>query len=829
MPTKARKTTADAPRQADDPLAEAFRRWGYLAADLDPLGRLVPFEHPDLRDAVASADQSDVERWRAIYTRCLGIEYMHMIERDRVEWVREAVERGMPEIDERWVLGRLMETELFERFLHARYVGSKRFSIEGVAGLIPLLDAILDASARNGAEYAYLGMSHRGRINVMKTIANIPAASIFAGMEDVDPRSVLGASDVKYHMGATGKYRTLSGGEVEVHLSSNPSHLEAVDSVVMGRTRARQDRHAENGWTKYLAVVCHGDAAFAGQGVVSEVFNLADLPDYSVGGTVHVVVNNLVGFTAEPGSLHSSRFASDAAKRLSIPIIHVNGDAPRAIWWAGQLAADFRHRFRTDVVVDLIGYRRYGHSEVEDPTLTQPLLYERIKNRPMLWETFAQRVGTPEPVVHELRERVMSHLSATQEIGRAQVKRPTFFELPVFWKKYRGGPYDAGQERDTGVALETLLEVSESIVTVPEGFTPHPKIAKLLELRREMAAGKRLVDWGMAEALAFGSLLREGVRVRLTGQDTRRGTFNQRHAVLFDVRTGKAHIPLQHLHDRQGPLVVGDSPLSEAAALGFEYGYSREYPDALVVWEAQFGDFVNGAQVVIDQFLSAGEDKWGLLSGLVVLLPHGFEGQGPEHSSARIERFLELAGEDNLQVCQPSTAVQYFHLLRRQTGREWIKPLIVFTPKSMLRADAACSEMASFTRGRFQAVIPDEEVGEAGAVLLCSGKIAHELRAERARRNAMDRAIVTIEQFYPFPDRLLAQAINRHGKHAKIVWVQEEPANMGALPFLRPRLKQIVGNRHVTSVKRYESSSPATGSAKAHALEQQALVKLAFG
>jgi 2-oxoglutarate dehydrogenase E1 component len=782
-----------------------------------------------VRDTIALAAQTDVERWRTIYTRCLGIEYMHMVERERVEWVREVVERGMPEIDERWVLGRLMETELFERFLHARYVGSKRFSIEGMAGLIPLLDSILDSSARHGAEYAYLGMSHRGRINVMKTIANIPAASIFAAMEDVDPRSVLGASDVKYHMGATGKYRTLSGREVEVHLSSNPSHLEAVDSVVMGRTRARQDRHGENGWMKYLTVVCHGDAAFAGQGVVSEVFNLADLPDYSVGGTVHVVVNNLVGFTAEPGSLHSSRFASDAAKRLSIPIIHVNGDAPRAIWWAGQLASDFRHRFRTDVVVDLIGYRRYGHSEVEDPTLTQPLLYERIKHRPMLWESFAQRLGTPEPVVHELRERVMSHLSATQEIGRAQVKRPTFFELPVFWTKYHGGPYDAAQERDTGVALETLLEISDNIVTAPKDFAPHPKIAKLLEQRREMAAGKRRVDWGMAEALAFGSLLREGVRVRLTGQDSRRGTFNQRHAVLFDVRTGEAHIPLQRLHDGQGPLLVGDSPLSEAAALGFEYGYSREYPDALVVWEAQFGDFVNGAQVVIDQFLCAGEDKWGLLSGLVVLLPHGFEGQGPEHSSARIERFLELAGEDNLQVCQPSTAVQYFHLLRRQAKRDWVKPLIVFTPKSMLRADPACSEMVSFTQGRFQAVISDDEVGEASAVLLCSGKIAHELRAERARRNAMDRAIVTIEQFYPFPDRQLAQAINSHGKHGKIVWVQEEPANMGALPFLRPRLKQIVGNRHITSVKRYESSSPATGSAKAHALEQQALVKLAFG
>jgi 2-oxoglutarate dehydrogenase E1 component len=815
-------------RRTHDPLADAYRRWGYLAANLDPLDRLTRYEHPDLAEAIAGASSGDLEPWRALYTGDLGFEFMHMVDRDRVDWMREYVERGVPEVDEKWILGRIMASELFERFLHARYVGSKRFSIDGVAGLIPLLDSVINAAARDGAKFLYLAMSHRGRLNVMKNIVNIPTENIFASMEDVDPRSVLGSGDVKYHMGATGQYKTLDGMPVDVHLSTNPSHLESVDAVVMGRTRAHQDRAGKNGRAEYFPVTCHGDAAFAGQGIASETLNLADLPAYTVGGTIRIIVNNLVGFTAPPRSLHSTRFSSDTAKRLSIPIIHVNGEAPRAIWLAGRMAVDFRSQFHTDVVVDIIGYRRFGHSEVEDPTLTQPLLYKKIKERPMLWELYAERIRVPRAEVDEIYESVMSDLSEYQERGRTHDKRPTFWQLPDFWGRYHGGLYEPAFDVDTGVDRGHLEELGDRITHVPPELHVHRKIDKLLGQRREMVAGKRKVDWGTAEALAIGSVLWDGVRVRLTGQDTRRGTFNHRHAVLIDVEDGHEYAPLGHLRDGQGEFTVVDSPLSEAAALGFEYGYSREFPDALVMWEAQYGDFANGAQIIIDQFLSAGEDKWRLLSGVVLLLPHGYEGQGPEHSSARIERFLQLAAEDNMQVCQPSTAAQYFHVLRQQVLRTWTKPLVLFMPKSLLRAAPACSGIEELATGRFEPILPDTTVGEARSVLLCSGKIAHELRAAREHRGATDRAIVTIEQFYPFPDQLLSDELDRHGEDCKVIWVQEEPSNMGALSFVHPRLKQLAGDRHITTVKRYESPSPATGSTKAHKMEQETLIQLAF-
>lgn len=816
------------PVSLSDPLADAFRRWGYLLTDLDPLGRMQPYEHPDIADAVAAAGEAEAEKWRALYCGPIGFEFMHMMERDRVEWMRDAIEAGPPAVDSRWVLSRLMETELFEKFLHLKYVGSKRFSVEGVAAMIPLLDSILDASGAVGAEYLYMAMSHRGRLNVMKSIVNIPLEDMFASIEDVDPRSVLGSGDVKYHIGATGRYQTHSGRDIEVHLSSNPSHLEAVDSVVMGRTRARQERWGATGVDRILPVTLHGDAAFAGQGITSETLNLADLPGYSVGGTVHVIVNNFIGFTAEPAALHSSRFASEAAKRVSMPVIHVNAERLDAVWWAGRLAAEYRHRFKGDVVVDLIGFRRYGHSEVEDPTITQPLLYEQISKHPLAWEVYAQHLGLDAATVDEMKKQATSGLNEGQEKGRAYQKRPVFWKLPEFWGHYQGGPYDPAFEVPTAVDRERLRSVGNRIAAVPDGFTPHPKIAKLLGQRVDMAEGRRKVDWGMAEALAFGTLVTEGVRVRLTGQDSRRGTFNHRHAALMDVKTGGDHLPLAHIAEGQAPFIAIDTPLSEAGAMGFEYGYSREFPDALVLWEAQFGDFANGAQIIIDQFVSAGEDKWNLLSGLVLLLPHGHEGQGPEHSSARIERFLQLAAQDSMQVCQPSTAGNYFHLLRRQVLRSWRKPLIVFTPKSVLRADAAASEISELAEGSFRPVIGDSEASNVRAILFCSGKIAHELRAERAAQGAMDRAIVTVEQLYPFPAAALTEELKRYPDTAKIVWVQEEPANMGALGYIRPLLKSVAGTRHITSIKRYESASPATGSAKAHALEQKALIKLAF-
>ncbi|NIM19858.1 MAG: 2-oxoglutarate dehydrogenase E1 component [Candidatus Latescibacteria bacterium] len=812
-----------------DPLADAFRRWGYLQADLDALGRIKPLEHPDLKEALEGVPPEEVNRWRGIYCGPIGVEFMHIMDRESLRWIAAWMEGTCPLPDGRKILQRIASAELFERFLHTRYVGSKRFSIEGVAGLIPLLDSILNASAEFGAELIMIAMSHRGRLNVMANVVGIPGADIFAGMEDVDPRSVLGSGDVRYHLGATGKYVTAPDETLEVHLVTNPSHLEAVDPVLMGRTRARQQRVGKDGQSKVLPIALHGDAAFAGQGVTAEILNLADLEDYSVGGTIHVIVNNLIGFTTEPMHLHSTRFSSDLARRLPIPILHVNGEEPEAIVRAGRFAVEYRDAFHRDVVIDFIGYRRYGHSEVEDPTTTQPILYKAINSRPRLWELYAKKLGVKDEELERLQDEIQSDLGRQQEEGKKRKTRPKLYDLPDYWAPYRGGYYDPSLDLETGVPSERLEEIARRMTTVPDGFHLHPKVERLLAQRMEMVEGKRPVDWGMAEALAFGSLLWDGTLVRLAGQDSRRGTFNQRHSLLVDTETGESLIPLQHLHASQGDFTIVDSPLSEASALGFEYGYSRDYPDALVCWEAQFGDFANGAQVIIDQFVSAGEAKWELLSGIVLLLPHGYEGQGPEHSSARLERFLQLAAKDNIQVCQPSTACQYYHLLRRQVLWSWRKPLIVITPKSLLRAAAAACPIHGFADGgRFHWILPDRDIDDAERVIVCSGKIAHDLRSERKRRNEMRTAIICIEQFYPFPARELRDQINRYKRAKKILWVQEEPANMGAFTFIRPRLQLLAGDRHVTSVKRSESATPATGSPQAHALEHRALLNLAF-
>jgi len=578
-----------------------------------------------------------------------------------------------------------------------------------------------------------------------------------------------------------------------------------------------------------LCVTLHGDAAFAGQGVAAETLNLGGLPGYRVGGTIRIVVNNLIGFTAEYPLLHSSRYASDIAKRRPLPIVHVNAEDPEALHRAGELAVAYRARFGEDIVVDLIGYRRYGHSEVEDPSISQPLLYRKIEGRPMLWEMYAERAEMDAEAREAIRHRIWSELESEHEAGRSKLHRPVLRRLPSYWEPYRGGPYIPALEVETGVENERLDDVAAKLTSVPAGFHVHPKILKLFEQRKRMASGEIPVDWGMAEALAMGTLLWERFPVRLSGQDSRRGTFNQRHAVIIDTETGQEHHPLAALHPRQGKFTAVDSPLCEAAALGFEYGYSRDYPDALVCWEAQFGDFANVAQPIIDQFICAGEDKWRLLSGIVLLLPHGFEGQGPEHSSARIERFLQLAAEDNIQVCQPSTSGQYFHLLRRQALRIWRKPLVVFTPKSMLRAEAAGSPISDFAPGGgFKPVVEDSLTPNAERVLVCSGKIAHDLHGERARRGDAKTAIIRIDQLYPFPKREMGEKLGKHAAARRVVWVQEEPANMGALSYVRPLLEQTLGNRHLVTVKRSESASPATGSIKAHKLEQEALMRLAF-
>ena len=800
---------------------QAFRRWGYLQANLDPLAaQLKPVTVPELEIESEFADEA-----RRYYSGTIAAEFAHIADPARRRWIEERLESEAPTPDRRRILDLLIRAELFEQMIQARYLGTKRFSLEGAVSLIPFLDEVMQAAIGYNAVQAVVAMSHRGRLNVMVHIVGKPPTDIFARFEDVDPRSVLGGGDVKYHIGATGQYTAPDGSKLNIHLVSNPSHLEAVDPVALGRVRAKQIRIGDTSGQRVLPVIIHGDAAFAGQGINAETFNFSGLPGYSFGGALHVIVNNLLGFTTPDPELHVSRFSSDMAKRSPIPIFHVNAEDPEAVVRIARLALDYRYTFESDVVVDLIGYRRHGHSEVDDPTITQPLIYARIKDHPPAWEIYARQTGDDaQPEVSEIQ----AELAEAQKKGAAMKKKPVFATLPPYWSNYQGGCYKPEYEVDTGLPPELLADIAEGLTSVPEGFHIHPKIKKLLEQRAEMGSGKRAVDYGMAEALAFGSLLLDETPVRIVGQDTQRGTFNQRHAVLLDIEDEHECIPLARLDPQQARFEVYNSVLSEAAVMGFEYGYSRDYPETLTLWEAQFGDFANGAQIIIDQFIAAGEDKWGLLSGLVLLLPHGYEGQGPEHSSARIERYLQLAARDNIQVCQPSTAAQYFHLLRRQAMRSWRKPLIVFTPKSMLRHPEAASPIADFSLPRYRNVLPDAEVANAERVLVCSGKIGHELGVERKRIKNSDTAILFIEQFYPLPEAELSAALAPHTNAREIIWVQEEPANQGAAAYMMPRLRRLSRGVPVRSIKRSASSSPATGSAKAHEMEQKTLLTLAF-
>jgi 2-oxoglutarate dehydrogenase E1 component len=804
-----------------DQVFDAFRRWGHLQAKLDPLEQyLRPKTVPEL-----DFDGEAAEEAREYYCGSIGVEFMHLPDAARREWIQERMERVAPVPDQRQVLERLTQADLFEQVIQSRYLGTKRFSLEGVTVLIPFLDEILNRAADHGAETAVMGMSHRGRLNVMVNTVGKSAADIFSKFEDVNPRSILGGGDVKYHVGATGQFLTRGGETIKLHLVSNPSHLEAVDPVAMGRARAWQTRLGETGEAKVLPVLIHGDAAFAGQGIWAETLNLGAMPGFTVGGTIQIIVNNLIGFTADPDECYPSRFASDIGKRLPIPIFHVNAEDADAAIRVASLAAEYRYTFHTDVIIDLVGYRRHGHSEVDDPTITQPLRYAKIKNHPPLYEIYARQVGVdPSPRVKELQ----AELAEAQKQATRMTKSASLAKLPSYWSNYIGGPYKPEYEVDTAINAATVQAISNSLTTYPQQFHIHPKIKKLLEQRREMGRDQRLFDYGMAEALAFGSLLLEGTPVRLSGQDSQRGTFNQRHSVLVDIENEQHYLPLQNLGPHQARFEIYNSILSEAGVLGFEYGFSRDYPETLVLWEAQFGDFANGAQIIIDQFIASGEDKWGLLSGVVLLLPHGYEGQGPEHSSARLERYLQLAAHDNIQICQPSTAAQYFHLLRRQAMRSWRKPLVVFTPKSMLRNPDASSPVASFLSPRFQNVLPETEITQVKRLLLCTGKIGHELRIERAKRKDSTTGIVFLEQLYPWPEKELVAEIGRHPEAREVVWVQEEPDNMGALSFVVPRLRRLFPEHKVLSIKRSAAASPATGSAKAHDLEQKTLISLAL-
>ena len=846
--TKPTQTGSDS-AVARDVTFDIFRRWGFLQASLDPLGQYLapePFPNPIPETPEADAAAREARRY---YCGSIGAEFMHIASQEKRVWIQKQLERDYKAPDTGRILNGLIRADIFEQVIQQRYLGTKRFSLEGLTALIPFLDQVFITGAENNVTRVVFAMSHRGRLNVMVNTVGRQSEEVFKKFEDVDPRSTMGGGDVKYHMGATGEFVTPSGKVVALHLASNPSHLEAVDPVIMGRARARQERvdsfndGGPSGTDCILPMIIHGDAAFAGQGIWAETLTLATINGYTVGGTIQVIVNNLLGFTANPDESNSSRFASDLAKRHPIPIFHVNAEDPEAVIRVAEIAVKYRHTFGSDVVVDLIGYRRHGHSEVDDPTVTQPRRYARIKEHPPLYKLYAEKLGVDASAeitsvqngfLEDQRKAAQSDARDAQRNDDSHFVMRRMHSLPEYWVPYCGGALAPDDNPRTGLDAETISSLTAALTSFPEGFNIHPKVAKLLEQRTEMGNGKRAMDYGFAELLAYASLLKNGTPVRLSGQDSQRGTFNQRHSVLIDTETEQRWSPLSNLGATpegkpQGRWQVYNSMLSEAACLGYEYGYSRDFPEALTLWEAQFGDFANGAQIIIDQFLAAGEAKWGLLSGLVLLLPHGYEGQGPEHSSARMERYLQLAAQDNLQIAQPSTAAQYFHLLRRQAMRKWRKPLVVFTPKSMLRHPDAVSPVADFGREEFLNVVPDTEAKSPRRLLLCSGKIGHNLRVERAKRQITDVGIIFVDQLYPWPERELQSAIDMHLGAHEIVWVQEEPANMGALSYVLPRLKRVAGHRPVLTVKRTASASPATGSAKAHELEEKTLIDLALG
>jgi 2-oxoglutarate dehydrogenase E1 component len=691
----------------------------------------------------------------------------------------------------------------------------------------------VDRATGHGVRNLLFGMAHRGRLNVLANVIGKPVAEIFGEFRDT---AIVNASggDVKYHLGHSADRETPDGVLVHLSLSFNPSHLEWINTVVQGRARAKQDRFLDGGRERTLPVLIHGDAAFAGQGIVAEALQMSELEAYHVGGTVHVIVNNQVGFTTAPRDARSTTYATGVARMLQVPILHVNGEDLEAVAQAVLLAVDFRQRFHRDVVVDLWTYRRHGHNEGDEPAFTQPVMYRAIQRKPTLKQAYAEQLvrdgalapGEVDAITARYRARLEQ---AYQESSRIAVQAGAQ-KIGGFWKAYRGGPLGPEAEAATGVSAAALREIAETVSHVPQGFRVHPKLAKVLEARAEMGRGGKPLDWGMAEALALGSLAWEGTRIRLVGQDTRRGTFSHRHAVLYDQERGTPYLPLAHLRSGQGPVEIRDTLLSEAGALGFEYGYSLEMPDALTIWEAQFGDFVNAAQVIVDQFLSSGEAKWNRLSGLVLLLPHGMEGQGPEHSSARLERFLELSVDDNWRVVNLTTPAQYFHALRRQLASPWRKPLVVMSPKSLLRHPQAVSPLDELVQGRFRRVVDDERADpdETTRVVLCSGKLFYDLAAARDASGARHVAIVRLEQLYPLAvDEVLA-ALGRYPRGVELVWAQEEPSNMGAWDYVDARLVPRLP-APVQLVARAPSASPAVGSATRHRLEQEQLVREALG
>jgi multifunctional 2-oxoglutarate metabolism enzyme len=833
-------------------LINNFRVRGHLIADLDPLAVKEPETHPELDPATYGLTIWDLDRefltgglsgrdrmplgdilhvLRDAYCRTLGVEYMHIQDPDEKQWIQERVEGINTQIDadeQRHILERLNAAEAFEKFLATKYVGAKRFGLEGGESAIPLLDSVLQSAADAGLDGVVMGMAHRGRLNVLANIVGKSLPQIFTEFEgNVDPDTVQGSGDVKYHLGAKGTFTSRKGNELPLELAANPSHLEAVDPVVEGMARAMQDLINRPASYSVLPLLIHGDAAFAGQGVVAEVLNLSDLKGYRTGGTVHLVINNQLGFTTSPESGRSSVYATDVAKMVQAPIFHVNGDDPEACVRVARLAFEYRQTFTRDVVIDMWCYRRHGHNEGDDPSYTQPLMYKRIEGRRSVRKRYVETLVRRGDITIEEAEQALEDFSLRLQSALDETRSTTPPSTRVLLPPR---PFPPLPTVETGVERDVLDRVFQALDSVPEGFSPHPKLTRQFEARRELW-NEGTADWAVGEALAFGSILAEGTDIRFSGQDTRRGTFSHRHAVLVDYESGHEFAPLTQLGPEQGKFWIYDSSLSEYAAMGFEYGYSIAHRDALVCWEAQFGDFFNGAQTVIDQFISSSEDKWGQTSGLVLLLPHGYDGQGPEHSSARIERFLTLAAENNMQLCNATTAAQFFHLLRRQVRRDVLKPLVVFTPKYLLRARESRSPLTEFTTGYFREVLDDPTVADPSAVrrvLLCSGKVAYDLLKRKQETDAAV-AVVRVEQLYPWPGDQIGALLDRYDSADSVFWVQEEPENMGAWPFAHGRLHALLPERaKLGHSSRPESGSPATGSASVHALEQEDVVDRAF-
>ena len=858
-----RTITRESPLQTRiDGLVYAYRTLGHTIARVNPLAEKRPenpllslrelgFSEKDLDLRVSSKFFAEgremtlremIARLTKIYADTIGAEFMHIQNTRTRNWVLHRLEtrpnrHDTPRQVKIALLRALMEAESFEGFLHSRYVGQKRFSLQGAESLLVILDSLLHKCPTTGVEEICMGMAHRGRLNVLANFLKKSLRVIFTEFsENYVPESVAGDGDVKYHLG----YRTVrklgSGASVEIRLAANPSHLEAVDPVVEGTARARQrQRDDTEHRRKVLPLLIHGDAAFAGQGIVAETLNMSQLHGYGTGGTVHVVVNNQIGFTTLPEDARSSMYATDVAKMIEAPIFHVNGDDPLACMQVSQLALDFRQEFGRDVVIDMYCYRRYGHNEGDEPAFTQPDLYTKIDKHLSAAKSYKAELlesGTlgeddAASLETEMNLRLEMALDTVKSLEKEKAgKQAQFREASaVFQPEYKSSAVA------TAIDQKMISTIVDALTRVPEDFNVQPKIKRIvLEHRRKVFENGGPYEWHYAELLAFGSLLLEGIPVRLSGQDSARGTFSTRHAILYDAKTGTPYVPLMHLGAKQSRICIYNSLLSEAAVLGFDYGYSLDYPNMLCLWEAQFGDFSNGAQTIIDQFIVSAESKWQRPSGIVLLLPHGYEGQGPEHSSGRLERFLQLCAEENMQVCNLSTSAQYFHVLRRQMKRDFVKPLIIMTPKSLLRSEAASSRVEEFTKGRFEEILGSPEVGPASKtkrVILCSGKVYYDLLNYRSDKKITDAAIIRVEQLYPLHERKLKSMVNSFPKTAQIVWCQEEPQNMGAWTFIEPQLRRLF-EREIAYAGRDASASPAVGSLARHKREQACVVKEAF-